>query len=132
MSYHVVQCQQGRNSPPHRRGRHTGSLDSAEHLGKRQSKLGHRVRTPAHSHTAALQGMMGTENWLKYKVFRKTMTQDISCMCLRFTACQFVVCTTYDRAPGTSSGCRPLCGYTPQHRQRRLCRDIHSPPLSHS
>lgn len=37
---------------------------------------------------------------------------------------------TYGRAPGSASGCRPLCGCTPQRRQRRLCTDTRSRPRS--
>lgn len=136
VSYHVAQCQQGRSSPPHRRGCHTGSADSAEHWDKRENKLDHRDHTPAHSHTAELQGGMQTESELQSqntanKSYRKTVRQELTCMCLRFGVWQRAVCTTYDRAPGTSNGCRPLGGYTPQHRQQWLCRDTHSPHLSH-
>lgn len=47
---------------------------------------------------------------------------------------KFIVWTgaTYDRALGTSSVCRPHGGYTPQRRQRWLCRDIHSLLRSHN
>lgn len=61
LSYRVARCQQGRSSPPHMRGCHTGSEDSAERWDKRANKLDRRGHTPARYHTAELQGTMQTE-----------------------------------------------------------------------
>lgn len=116
MSNHLGPCQKDRSSLLHRRKHHTENLDPAGHEDRRESKLVHKDHTSAHFHIAELQ---------KNKRQPKTVRWAISNQ-------NRMLMHTYDTAPGTSSGCRPLCDCILQHRRQWLCTDTRNPHLSHS